>query len=323
MNRIIAFVYALLLLVPSAGSADWFKGNTHTHTTLSDGDSPPETVVKWYKDHSYRFVVITDHNKTGDGGGMQAKFGEAGKFLVVAGNEISCSSEKKPVHFTAIHPSGDLVPVKDSTVVATLQKNVDAIRAAGAVPVINHPNFQWAFGAREMGKVKNWSLFEIQNSHPMVNNLGGRGKPGTEEMWDTLLTKGMRVFGVASDDTHALKDFLPRLANPGRGWVCVRCDSLTPEALCAALEKGDFYSSTGVELEDVTSDAASLAVAVKPAGQSAYTIEFIGRGGKVLARKYEPKSEYRFTGKEGYVRARITDSNGFRAWTQPVFVGER
>ena len=26
----------------------WYKGNTHTHTTYSDGDSPPEVVVDWY-----------------------------------------------------------------------------------------------------------------------------------------------------------------------------------------------------------------------------------------------------------------------------------
>src|SRR5687767_5129965 len=29
----------------------WFKGNTHTHTLESDGDSPPELVARWYKTH--------------------------------------------------------------------------------------------------------------------------------------------------------------------------------------------------------------------------------------------------------------------------------
>ena len=91
----------------------WFKGNTHTHTTLSDGDSPPETVAKWYKDHGYQFVVMTDHNKTGDGG-MQARFGGEGRFLVITGNEISCVSEGKPVHLTAVNPSGVLVQLNDA-----------------------------------------------------------------------------------------------------------------------------------------------------------------------------------------------------------------
>ena len=31
----------------------WYKGNTHTHTVESDGDSPPEYVARWYKEHGY------------------------------------------------------------------------------------------------------------------------------------------------------------------------------------------------------------------------------------------------------------------------------
>jgi predicted metal-dependent phosphoesterase TrpH len=40
----------------------WLKGNTHTHTTYSDGDSSPETVVDWCVDHGYDFIFLTDHN---------------------------------------------------------------------------------------------------------------------------------------------------------------------------------------------------------------------------------------------------------------------
>ena len=40
----------------------WYKGNTHTHTTESDGDSPPEYVARWYRDHGYDFLVLSDHN---------------------------------------------------------------------------------------------------------------------------------------------------------------------------------------------------------------------------------------------------------------------
>lgn len=51
---------------PQAGT-NWYKGNTHTHTWWSDGDSPPETVVKWYKDHGYHFLVLSDHNVLSEG----------------------------------------------------------------------------------------------------------------------------------------------------------------------------------------------------------------------------------------------------------------
>jgi NAD(P)-dependent dehydrogenase (short-subunit alcohol dehydrogenase family) len=35
-----------------------------------------------------------------------------------------------------------------------------AIRAAGGVPVLNHPNFTWAITADDMKKIKNLALFE-------------------------------------------------------------------------------------------------------------------------------------------------------------------
>lgn len=44
------------------GGYRWWKGNTHTHTLWSDGDSPPETVSLWYKEHGYQFLVLSDHN---------------------------------------------------------------------------------------------------------------------------------------------------------------------------------------------------------------------------------------------------------------------
>ena len=40
----------------------WFKGNTHTHTVNSDGDSTPDEVVRWYREHGYNFLVLSDHN---------------------------------------------------------------------------------------------------------------------------------------------------------------------------------------------------------------------------------------------------------------------
>ena len=41
----------------------WWKGNTHTHTWWSDGDSPPENAAAWYREHGYQFVVLSDHNR--------------------------------------------------------------------------------------------------------------------------------------------------------------------------------------------------------------------------------------------------------------------
>jgi hypothetical protein len=47
---------------------------------------------------------------------------------------------------------------------------------------------------------------------------------------------------------------------------------------------------------------------------------FIGDGGRVLGTSYDNPARYAFTGTDTYVRARVEDSNGLCAWTQPVWV---
>ena len=46
----------------TAAAWRWYKGNTHTHTLESDGDSTPEEVTRWYREHGYQFLVLSDHN---------------------------------------------------------------------------------------------------------------------------------------------------------------------------------------------------------------------------------------------------------------------
>ena len=52
-----------------AGSPEprWWKGNLHTHSFWSDGDHFPEMVVRWYKDHNYHFLALSDHNRLAQG----------------------------------------------------------------------------------------------------------------------------------------------------------------------------------------------------------------------------------------------------------------
>ena len=60
-------------------------------------------------------------------------------------------------------------------------------------------------------------------------------------------------------------------------------------------------------------------MAIRQAGQSRYRVVFVGEGGRVLAESIENPAVYTFRGAERYVRARVTESNGAMAWTQPVF----
>ena len=38
--------------------ASWYKGNTHAHSNLSDGDFPPEKVIGWYESPPLRLPGV-------------------------------------------------------------------------------------------------------------------------------------------------------------------------------------------------------------------------------------------------------------------------
>lgn len=300
----------------------WFKGNLHTHTLNSDGDSTPDDVVRWYREHGYNFVAITDHNYFTNVDGLNALHGAGGKFIVIKGEEVTDRFGDKPIHVNGLNPSGFITPPGGRSVVAMVQNMIDAIRAARGVPSINHPNFGWAISADELGQVQRTKLFEVFNGHPTVNNLGGGGVPGLEETWDRILSSGKLLYGIAVDDAHSFKrpedKTVPR---PGTGWVWVRVPRLEPRAIVDALERGDFYSSTGVEMQAIDVSASALTLTVRQERSSKYRIQFIGRQGRVLVESTTSPATYTFKGDEGYVRAKVIESNGKLAWIQPVPAG--
>jgi hypothetical protein len=168
-------------------------------------------------------------------------------------------------------------------------------------------------------------------------------------MWDTLLSDGMTVYGVSSDDAHAFASpFAPKKSNPGRGWVMVRAAELTPDAISHAIDHGDFYASSGVFLTDVTITDAEYRVSVDLPATRAETakpevlgklvplpkaripdcwIDFIGPGGKVLQTVEGDHAAFKRDKSIAYVRAKVTftteraggAAEQHFAWTQPVF----
>jgi len=302
----------------------WYKGNTHTHTINSDGDSSPDAVVRWYKEHGYHFLVISDHDMVTPVDGLNALLAVPGRFLVLGGVEVTDRHEGLPVHLIGVGVGEAVLPQGGTTKVDALNKDARAIRAAGGIPHINHPNYVWALGAVELIAATESRHFELWNAHPGVNNRGGGATPSTEEMWDQVLSRGRVLYGLATDDAHHFQgEFSSARVNPGRGWIMVRAAELTREALLAALDRGDFYASTGVTLTRYEADATGMRLEL-PAGDARnplrYRTFFIGKDGAVLKRDDSLTPSYTFKGDELYVRVRVESANGSNAWTQPVFL---
>ena len=316
-----ALAWTTVLAAQAAPAREWkwYKGNLHAHTINSDGDSTPDSVVRWYKEQRYNFLVLNDHNFVTETEGLNSIFGAKDRFLVITGEEVTSKIDGASVYVNALNLRSTVMPTVGNSPFETLQKNIDAIQKAGGVPWLNAPGFTWSLTPKQLKQLRNVKLLEIYNGHPRANNLGGGAFAGLEEQWDVMLSAGREFYGVAVDDAHHFKRSGPELANPGRGWICIKAPELSLGAVLDALNAGEFYASTGVELEALHRLPNGLRIKMREEDWIRYTVEFIGRGGKVLKKTSDNPAEYFLRPGDQYVRARITASNLRRAWVQPVF----
>ena len=283
--------------------------------------------------------------------------------------EISDSVDGKPVHLNASNLEELLRPTGGATVREAIDANLRAAAEQAAksgrqiLVHLNHPNFGWAVTAEDLAAVTRNRFFEVYNGHPAINHLGDENHPSVERIWDIVNTlridrlKAPPMYGLATDDSHNYHG-KPSGSRPGRGWVWVHANELSADALITAMYRGDFYASSGVELDaiQVDKETNTISFEIVPTRGVTYRTEFVGtrRGydsickprtdaegntirstriyssdiGEVLATSESMSPSYKLTGDELYVRAVVTSSKNHpnpsfadqkeQAWTQPV-----
>lgn len=300
----------------SVDATTFQRGNVHTHSLESDGDSPPEAVYAWYRDHGYNFLVLTDHNKFTDPNYYRDI--QRPGFVLIGGEEITLKPAGRHVHVNAICTNRRIGGKRTYSVEEALRWAVDRVHQQGGIAMVNHPNFHWAFGAEALPAVPNARMLEIWSGHPQVNFEGDWNHPSAEAIWDTALSQGAEFSPAAVDDMHALHAGRDKgRAGPGRGWLEVFARSASEGEICDAMRRGWFIASSGVHLGRLTVGGNTMTIWPRAPGG---TVEFIGHGGTVLAQQNVDRwgqrpNVYRLRGGEGYVRARVTAPNGSHAWT--------
>jgi len=327
----------------SSADARWYRGNTHAHTELcGHADSTPTEVVRWYRDHGYDFLVLSEHNLLIAPAEVKAPPGGLGKLLLIPGEELTGAKDVIGVNL----PKVLRIRTKGLPTTEGVRMQVDAVLAAGGLPIVAHPASS-KLAAQDLLPVGAFSLLEIHNAHHR-DLRPAEAKRWSEELWDELLSTGRVIYGVATDDSHQLKaSELAHPARPGRAWVMVRAEALSPGAITDALRRGDFYGSTGVILTTVSTEGGSYRVAVDVertreqasasqwvgrAGDAGppWEIRFIGPGGRVVHRAMATTASYPITKEHSYLRCKVSyrlrgegGTKIFHAWTQPVFTDGR
>jgi hypothetical protein len=152
---------------------------------------------------------------------------------------------------------------------------------------------------------------EVYNHISAVNSDRGDGMV----LHEAMLAEGRRTFAIAVDDSHwKVKDAFG-------GWVMVKAEENTPDALLAALKSGAFYSSQGPEFLDIRREGNTLEIETSPV-DAILVMGPVSSGvrlnGSNLTSASVPLDK--FAG--GWCRVAIIDANGKRAWSNPLWLAD-
>ncbi|MDP3921421.1 MAG: CehA/McbA family metallohydrolase [Candidatus Omnitrophota bacterium] len=334
----------------------WFKGNLHAHTNRSDGDASPADVIRWYLEHEYDFLAITDHNVVASIRGIVEKDGR--RLLVIPGQEVTSGM----IHITALNVSGEIPSGLElmadevteyvtehfrtkglnepralgfsllSQELKVIEGVVDAINAQGGLAVLCHPVM--SFDVEHLVQAKGVRFIEIWNANvdgmysvyskwkkvPLTGISTTYRMPtrgSAEYRWSQALDEGKRYYGIAVDDAH---HFSGSGALAGGGWIYVRARELSWPALKESLENGDFYATTGIIFKELSVTAeGEVTVEIAPEPKRTYTIKFISHGNKVVKSVSGTRGSYTAREEDVYVRVRADGGVNHMAWTQPVY----
>lgn len=296
-------------------------------------------------------------------------FNEPGEFLLVPAEEMTTKGGNPHMNVINVREVVAGAP-EEGDPVPKMQGYIDAIDAQQQkyeVPMLvhlDHPNWRNALSTEQIMAVRGLRFFEVYNGAGTTDRgYPDLGIPTTERRWDIILSMKLRrdpnyiIYGVSSDDSHRYFQFHSGNANPGRGWVMVRAESLEANALVEAMQRGEFYGSSGVTLKTMERGEKHLALEIDGEPDVTYTTRYIGtrKGfddathpfldgegatpagssliysdsiGIVLHETTALQSRYEFKGDELYVRATVTSDKPMpnpptkgdleMAWVQPV-----
>jgi hypothetical protein len=318
-------------------AAQWYKTHGYQCLVITDHEHlTPVDVLNHQLGGDGQFLVIQGQEITQGVADSTVSGGVRWSHV----NGIDTNRVILPIGYPTQAPSGITLiqeyarrPPTSVSLADTYVRNIDAVLAAGGIAQVNHPSGINGPRLEDLLRVQKPFLLEVWNAFPSIGALGGvsdKGEviPSFESLWDNLLSRGKTVWGTAADDVHDYFGFDDRSApTPGKAWIMIDAPELSEKAIMTALQHGHFYASTGVLLRDYQVDPHSISFSIdaplfwKSANKTTvlYHTRFVGQDGKTLKEGDGPSASYKFTGKERYVRASIVDSDGRRAWTQPVF----
>lgn len=298
----------------------FYKGNLHTHSTMSDGVLKPDEVCRRYRENGYDFLALTDH--------FMGRFDypitdtvpfRTNDFTTILGAELHSGATSVgelwhilavglPVDFAPSH-TPDKKPVDGQENGAEIAQRA---REAGAFVAIAHPHWS-ALTEADVRCIEAAHAVEIYNTGCDVDCDRGYGFHALEQ----LLCKKRRMTLCATDDAHfATEDAFG-------GWVMVKAEANEPGALLEALKAGNYYASQGPDFVDIAWSAESATVRSTPVSAVIVQAEGIPTAAKHGDGMIDTTIELGRCAGSPWLRVTLIDSDSKRAWSQPYWLQDQ
>ena len=321
-----------------------YKANLHCHSVRSDGKLTADQLKEAYKNHGYSVLAITDHEVPHDYSDLSEK-----DFLMLTGYEAyirkpdhnvnsqeihTCLISKQPHNLKYVNYDKNLckylteeqqnelekigVEGPRSYSVEYINSFVETARENGYMCTYNHP--AWSLELYEqISQYRGFFSMEMYNhSSNIINSMEYNG-----QLYDRLLREGNRIFTHATDDNHNKFPFDSPECDSFGGFTMILSEELTYPSVIEALECGNFYSSMGPVINELTFDGNKVHIETSNAKQITMLM-----GGKatrrVLGTKDAPVTcaDFEIPTFAPYVRFNILDFEGNRADTRGFFRDE-
>lgn len=310
----------MVSIPPFSLPGQFYRGNIHTHSTLSDGAYEPAVVIDAYRDAGYDFMMLSEHFlKQFDWPVADTRQFRSGDFTTLIGVELHAPSTGvgELWHIVAAGLPLDFAPCGINESGPQLAQRA---AKAGAFIGIAHPS---------------WSQLTVDDGHSIdaahaveVYNHGCHVETQRGDGWyllDQMLNDGKRLSAFATDDAH----FKDHDRDAFGGWVHVKTTSPEPDALLAALKAGHYYSSQGPQIHALSIAGTTLEIECSPVD----SISVVGGTSRTATKSGRSMSRATIDLRQlhtgifvpdpsPWLRVAVMDALGKCAWSNPIWLDE-
>jgi len=294
----------------------FWRGNIHTHSTLSDGWLAPEKVIEAYRYAGYDFAMLSEHFDIFEWPIADTRAFRLPGFTTLIGAEIHApkTTVGELWHIVAAGLPLDFAPCAEGETGPQLARRA---ADAGAFIGIAHPAWSQLTMA-DAHSMDAAHAVEIYNHGCAVENDRGDGW----HLLDQLLNEGRRLSAFATDDAH----FRDHDRDAFGGWVHVKAETLEPEDLLEALKLGNYYSSQGPQIHSLSVSGDQLTIECSPVdmisvvgGTSRSALQNGRSISKATIDLAKLEQGWLVSDPSPWIRVTIKDALGKCAWTNPIW----